>query len=356
MLPNPILTDIISSKYSLKTETVRPISTLSLSRNLSVSKFVPCLSKENKRDVLETIAKQFSSIEGEEFFVLPLKDLPIWQRECLLEHYLCSFDLGGSLEGEALIVNRTGTLLIGINLQDHLVLHGIDFVWQPELLLQKLITLDTYLQNSLSFAFSSDFGFLTTDPLHCGTALIARAFIHVPALRYKNTLAELLVPHQREFAVSSLLPLSQESLGDILCLSNICSLGLSEEQILSSLRIVVSKILSAETAARNQLLTENSTEIKNRILRSIGMLTHSCSLDLQEALDATSWIQLGMSMQWIEDSEKQPFWNPLFWELRRGHLALYNQDSTDKTVEKEMIAQIRARTTKPQAERLIIRV
>lgn len=253
-------------------------------------------------------------------------------------------------------MNRTGTLLIGINLQDHLVLHGIDFVWQPEILLQKLITLDTYLQSSLSFAFSSDFGFLTTDPLHCGTALIARAFIHVPALRYKNTLAELLVPHQREFAVSSLLPLSQESLGDILCLSNICSLGLSEEQILSSLRIVVSKILSAETAARNQLLTENSTEIKNRILRSIGMLTHSCSLDLQEALDATSWIQLGMSMQWIEDSEKQPFWNPLFWELRRGHLALYNQDSADKTVEKEMIAQIRARTTKPQAERLIIRV
>jgi Arginine kinase len=356
MLPNQILTDITTVKHSFKAETFRPISTLSLSRNLSVSKFVPCLSKENKRDVLETIAKEFSNIEGEEFFVLPLKDLPIWQRECLLEHYLCSYDLSGSLEGEALIVNRAGTLLAGINLRDHLVLHGIDFVWQPEMLLQKLIDLDIRLQQSLSFAFSPDFGFLTTDPLRCGTALVARAFIHVPALRYRNKLSELLVPHQREFACSSLLPLSQESLGDILCLSNICSLGVSEEQILSSLRLVVSKILSAETEARNLLLKENSTEIKNRILRSIGMLTHSCYLDLQEALDATSWIQLGMSMQWIEDSEKHPLWSPMFWDLRRGHLALYNQDPANKTIEKEIIAKIRAQTTKPQAERLILRV
>ncbi|AEP35560.1 protein arginine kinase [Chlamydia trachomatis] len=356
MLPNHILTAIATIKHSLRTETPRPICTLSLSRNLSVSKFVPCLSKENKRDVLETIAKQFSAIEGEEFFVLPLKDLPIWQRECLLEHYLFPYHLGSYLEGEALIVNQAGTLLAGINLRDHLVIHGVDFVWQPEVLLQKLIDLDIRLQQSLSFAFSSDFGFLTADPLRCGTALIARAFVHVPALKYGDALSELLVPYQREFASSSLLPLSQESLGDILCLSNICSLGLSEEQILSSLRLVVSKILSAEKEARNQLVKENPTEIKNRILRSVGMLTHSCCLDLQEALDATSWIQLGMSMQWIEDSEKHPLWNPLFWDLRRGHLALYNQDTANRSIEKEVIAQIRAKTTKPQAERLIIRI
>ncbi|MBQ8498829.1 protein arginine kinase [Chlamydia sp.] len=356
MLPNDILTAIAATKYSSRIETLRPISTLSLSRNLSVAKFVPCLSKENKRDILETIAKPFLNIEGEEFYLLPLKDLPVWQRECLLEHYLFPYDLGSCLEGEALMVNRAGTLLIGINLCDHLIIHGIDFVWQPEVLLQKLIDLDIRLQKSLSFAFSTDFGFLTTDPLRCGTALTARAFVHVPALKHRNKLTELLTPHQREFTCSSLLPLSQESLGDILCLSNICSLGLSEEQILSSLRFVVTKILSSETEARALLLKEHSTEVKNRILRAIGMLTHSCCLDLQEALDATSWIRLGMSMQWIEDQEKHPLWDPMFWELRRGHLVLYNQDASNQTIEKEVIAQIRAQTTKPRAERLTIRV
>ncbi|MEF9496768.1 protein arginine kinase [Chlamydia sp. 04-14] len=352
ILPNDLLLNFASKKDAPSINKTWPITTFSLSRNLSIAKFLPCLSREKKQEILEAIVSHFNHIEGfDEFLILPLKDAPAWQKEFLIEHFLFPYDLTGNPEGEALIVNRSGTILAAINFRDHLILHTIDFTSEPEKALDHLVRLDTYLNEKLEFAFSSDFGFLTTNPRECGTGLKSQCFLHAPALVYSQELNDI-IDEDTEVSCSGMLPATPGYIGNMLVLSNKCSLGLTEEQILSSLRIWSSKISVAEGSAKKKHTEQNAGELKNHILRALGLLTHSYHLDLQETLDALSWIQLGISLGWIRGAENSPIWNPVFWQARRGHLALTKQPENNKNLQKEVITQLRADVLKKLAEGL----
>nr|CRI42822.1 Protein-arginine kinase [Chlamydia pneumoniae] len=345
-LPNDLLETLVKRKESPQANKVWPVTTFSLARNLSVSKFLPCLSKEQKLEILQFITSHFNHIEGfGEFIVLPLKDTPLWQKEFLLEHFLLPYDLVGNPEGEALVVSRSGDFLAAINFQDHLVLHGIDFQGNVEKTLDQLVQLDSYLHSKLSFAFSSEFGFLTTNPKNCGTGLKSQCFLHIPALLYSKEFTNL-IDEEVEIITSSLLLGVTGFPGNIVVLSNRCSLGLTEEQLLSSLRITASKLSVAEVAAKKRLSEENSGDLKNLILRSLGLLTHSCQLELKETLDALSWIQLGIDLGLIKVTENHPLWNPLFWQIRRAHLALQKQAEDSRDLQKDTISHLRASVLK----------
>ncbi|AAP04793.1 protein arginine kinase [Chlamydia caviae] len=352
ILPNDLLLNFASKKDAPPTNKTWPITTFSLSRNLSIAKFLPCLSREKKQEILEAISSHFNAIEGfDEFLVLPLKEAPAWQKEFLMEHFLFPYDLTGNPEGEALIVNRSGTILAAINFRDHLILHTIDFTCEPEKALDQLVRLDAYLNEKLEFAFSSDFGFLTTNPRECGTGLKSQCFLHAPALVYSKELNDI-IDEDTEVACSGILPATPGYIGNMLVLSNKYSLGLTEEQILSSLRIWSSKISVAEASAKKKAAEQNSGELKNHILRALGLLTHAYHLDLQETLDALSWIQLGISLGWIQGADNSPMWNPVFWQARRGHLALSQQPADNKNLQKEVITQLRADVLKKLASNL----
>ncbi|EPP34513.1 guanido phosphotransferase, C-terminal catalytic domain protein [Chlamydia ibidis] len=352
ILPNDVLHGF-ANKKSIN-NTTGPITTFSLSRNISVAKFLPCLCREKKLELLNTIASHFNHIEGfEEFFVLPLKDLPLWQREFIAEHFLFPYDLAGNPEGEAFIVSRSGDILVGINFYDHLLLHAIDFYSDPEKILEKLVRLDSYLHEKLSFAFSSDFGFLTTNPRNAGTGLRCKTFLHAPALLHSQEISDV-INDDSEISVSGILPSISGYAGNIVVLSNKYSLGVTEEQILSSLRIGSSKLSVAETSAKKKYANEHTCELKNHVLRALGLLTHSYCLELKETLDALSWVQLGLELGWIQGNSENTIWVPPFWQVRRGHLAFTKQPE-EKNLEKETILQLRAAALKELANELTTR-
>ncbi|ANH78507.1 protein arginine kinase [Candidatus Chlamydia sanziniae] len=345
-LPNDLLQTLVSKKETPPSNKVWPATTFSLSRNLSVSKFLPCLSKEQKIEILTFISSHFNHVEGfDEFFILPLKDLSLWEKEFFLEHFLLPYDLVGNPEGEAFVVNKTGDILVAINFQNHVILHMIDFQGESEKAFDKLVRLDNYLHKKLAFAFSSEFGFLTTNPKHCGTGLKHQCFLHIPALLYSKQLSDTL-DEESELVCSSLLPGTSGFAGNVIVLSNRCSLGLTEEQILSVLKIWVSKIAAAEATAKKSYHQNHSRELQNDILRALGLLTHSCRLELKETLDALSWIQLGIDLGWITTTQNHPVWNPLFWQVRRAHLALQKQPEESRDLQKETIIQLRATALK----------
>lgn len=351
ILPNDLCHDFVYKKQTSPTNKIWPITTFSLSRNLSIAKFVPCLSKEQKQEILEAIVSHFNSIEGYNAFItLPLKEASSWQKEFLLEHFLFPYDLTGNPDGEAFVIHRDGDILAAINCRDHLILHAIDFFSDPETMLSKLVKLECYLNTKLAFSFSSDFGFLTTHPQECGTALSIRCLLHVPALIYRHEL-EPLIRESSDILYSGAIPSVPEFMGNIVVLSNRYSLGLTEEQIISSLSIWASKLAAAEAAARKKLLEENSPALKNHILRSLGLLTHSCYLDLKEATEALSWVQLGINLGWIQEASS---WHPNFWQARRGHLLYTQQPEERKDLQKEKVSQLRASVFKKLAKDLSV--
>lgn len=357
-LPNDLLQKIADTKSKIPGNRIWLATTFSLSRNLSVFKFLPSLSKEKKLELLDVVQERFAHLDNfGHFQFIALKDLSLWQREFLSEHFLFPYDLTGNPEGEAVLIHESGEILVTVNIQDHLILHAIDLHGDPEKTLDRLVQLDSRLHACLSFAFSPDFGFLTTNPFCCGTALKAQCFVHIPAVIQSRQEHEF-IDNDNEVSFSGLLPGVSGFPGNILVISNTYTLGLTEEQIISSLRIWVSKLSVAEETARKQYKDRCDGDVKNHILRSLGLLTHSYCLDLDETLDALSWLQFGLDLQYVyrkEINEVQAAFVPLFWPVRRGHLAWSHQPEGQRSLEKETVTQLRAHVLKSFAESLEIK-
>ncbi|MCB1119836.1 MAG: protein arginine kinase, partial [Chlamydiia bacterium] len=93
------------------------------------------------------------------------------------------------------------------------------------------------LGKKIAYAFSPRFGFLTANPFLCGTGLQVRIFLQIPAL-IQSGLYEPFVKENGDPAViaHSLQGKDGDWVGDVVVLQNSCSLGVNEENIISSLR------------------------------------------------------------------------------------------------------------------------
>lgn len=297
-------------------------SSLKFYRNLDRFHFPGKLSAEQRQQILSVIQKELLACEGvakPRFF--NGDELGPLGKEYLLELFLLTEGLHQAGKSEGFLIDKTGTFLCTINIRNHLQLQQMDYHEDIEKTLNKLIKIETCLQKSLGFAFSDRFGFLSADPTRCGTALVVSAYLHVPALIH----LEQLAPLQEKYEEAALQGLGihgdpDKLLGDILCIRNTQTLGLNEEQIISSLRSWATKLMLAEQSLRKELQEGGShAPIKDLVSRAYGMLTSSYILETFETLNALSLIKLGVNLGWIQGLSIETL-NLLFFGSRRAHL------------------------------------
>ena len=97
------------------------------------------------------------------------------------------------------------------------------------------------------------------------------------------------------------------------------TLGLTEENILSSVRSYATKLIVHEQGERKKLREEESTEMKNLVSRAYAVLVHSYKIDVAEALNAISLMKLGLELGWLTGVTTKDL-NALFFSCRRAHL------------------------------------
>jgi protein arginine kinase len=303
-------------------------STLSLHRNVDKYLFPGCLEPHRRAQLLqlmETALRQLPQLRQPRF--MPAEELPPTDKELLGEHYLVNATLQQAHAGEGFLIDQPGNFLAICNVQDHLVLHQLEWKGELEDQWNRLATMEAELTKTLPFAFSPRFGFLTANPTQCGTGLIVQCFLHLPALIHTSRLQELLKP-QEELVFSSLLGEGEGYVGDLLVLRNTATLGTTEESIITTLRQATSRLISAETAARTALISQPDLTLRNKIGRAFGLLAHSVQLDAAEALDQMSLLKLGVHLQWVTGLTPAQC-NALFFLLRRGHLSAHHHRPLD---------------------------
>ena len=108
------------------------------------------------------------------------------------------------------------------------------------------------------FAFSSKFGFLTCDPTQCGTGLVATVFLHIPLLLQSNRLEEIIKKHKEDnVEQKGIHGDPHDIVGDIVAFHNSYTLGVTEENIIHSLRILATKIMAEEKSLRQHFKQQN---------------------------------------------------------------------------------------------------
>ena len=314
-------------------------SSLSLFRNLEKFNFPAKLDTSKQKTLVSLVGDELLKVDGlANPHLFPADTIGPIDKEFLTEHFLSIENFHQAHAGEAFILDDSGTFMTTINLHDHIHLQLMECEGELEKAWHRLIKVETTLGKSLNYAYSRRYGFLTTDPSDCGTAMSAAVYLQLPALMHTEKIDDILETTLNDsISITGMQGSPTEIIGDILVIKNQYCLGVSEENILATVRNMTMKLLLEENTARTAIRNSGNNETKDRISRAYGILIHSYQIEAIEALNALSLIKLGVDLNWIEGIDIATL-NELFFNCRRAHLLC----SFDKKIEPEELGRLRA--------------
>lgn len=319
---NPLLCN--ESPWNNSANSIWLGSTLTLLRNLEKFDFASKLPTDKRKQIVSLLTKGLlgsDQLKGPK--LIRAEDIPPIEKEFLVEHFLSNQSFHQAYAGEAFVLDETGEFLAVLNLKDHLLLEWIDTREELESAWERLLKIELELNKTMNFAFSPKFGFLTSDPMQCGSGFIVTIFLHLPALIYTHHLDEIIKTNKDDgVEQTGLQGDPNEIIGDIVAFHNSYTLGVTEENILSSLRTLATKLVVEEKGMRQHLKrgSENEVaEVKNKISRAYAILLHSYQIEAIEALQALSLVKLGLDLEWLKGVSQSAI-NALIFACRRAHL------------------------------------
>ena len=307
-------------------------STVSLQRNIEKFKFPGKLSSDRKKQIIALVSKELLStdlVTSAQLInpsLIKAEETGLLEKEFLVEHFLSNYNFNQTHVGEGFVLDESGAFLATLNMRDHIHMQLINCDGELENTWNRLVKIETQLGNHLNYSFMPKFGFLTADPTQCGTALLATTYLQLPGLVHTNKLQKLLDASDDEsLMISGIQGNPNEIIGDVLMIQNNYTLGLTEENILSTLRSFTSKIIAEEVSARHQIKRDESPDLKDKVSRAFGILIHSYQIEAVEALNALSLLKLGTESGWVSGIGN-PELNELFFTCRRAHLLYQTQE------------------------------
>ncbi|HSX04528.1 MAG TPA: protein arginine kinase [Rhabdochlamydiaceae bacterium] len=299
-----------------------PFTLFILRRNLAKYHFPSKMNEAEAAAVLDSLKNVISNLpEMANGYLLKKQDLKPLDKELLLEHFLFTRLLPESAHGSALLLNPSVAVLSTINMGNHLELfHILDSTGDLDSGWNLISKIENTLGSHFDFAFSSKFGFLTSDPNDCGTGLSVLAFLHLPALIQTGQLQEIWAKQNDESLIfTGISGDPNDLIGDMIVLQNHFTLGVTEESIIRSIQTMASKLVASEKKARSTLKKEAPPKIKDKISKAYGQLIYAYELEVKETLNLLSLIRLGLDLGWITAVQENKI-NELFFKTRRGYL------------------------------------
>ncbi len=216
-------------------------------------------------------------------------------QEFLVENRVASPDLLHAEGDRGVLVDDVSRLSIIINEEDHLRLQCLDCGYRPGDTWRVLSEVDNEIGGHLVFAFDKRRGFLTSCPTNSGTGLRVSFLMHLPGLILTKTVDSVLQgASQMGIAVRGFFGEHSCVVGSFFQLSNQATMGRSEEEFLRSTGEAVGEVIRCERRARQTILRDAKAELGDKVYRAYGILIYARSLSMDELLNLTSAVRLGV--------------------------------------------------------------
>lgn len=296
-------------------------STINLYRNLEKFHFPGKLEKDKSDLIISLISKVLLHSDLlKNPFIIKSEEIGPLEKEYLVEHFLSGLGFQQAHSGEGFILDDSGKFLTTINVGNHVQFELIECNGELEAAWNHMVKIETALAQSIQYAFSSKFGFLTTKPNNSGTGFTLTVYLQLSALIHLGLIDEVVKKTTKdEIRITGLQGDPNEIIGDIYAIRNHYTLGLTEENIISSIRLFTTKLMVEENTARSHLRSDPNPELMDKVSRAYGLLIHSYQIEPIEALNAISLIKLGADLGWLTGVDPKQL-NRLFFDCRRAHL------------------------------------
>ncbi|MCI8636919.1 MAG: protein arginine kinase [Clostridia bacterium] len=266
-----------------------------LARNLNDFKF-NLGNKEDMKVLTNRIKENLYAIGyGLKFF--RLKDMDDITKMSLVEKNLINpeFVLHKNELGNILI-NDEENICIMIGNEDHIELQVFNCGLDLENALNLAIEVDKKIEEAFGYAVNKKYGYLTSCPNNVGTGLRASVMVHLPALsKTKNTKKVLDAINSFGVNIRGVYGENTESTGDMYQISNKQTLGITEQEIIQNLYVIVEKVIKQEREAR-KILAKDDIALEDLIYRSYGILSNCRKISSEETRELLSNIKLGTDL------------------------------------------------------------
>lgn len=278
-----------------------------LARNIANVPF-PASLKDKGESVLQiknaimnscsTLSKDFDFLEVDS---MEEKDIAFLREEHLISPQITKG------KGQAILLSKDKTMSIMLMEEDHIRLQIIQSGNTLIDAYEIASKVDDIIEESIEYAFDEKFGYLTACPTNAGTGLRASVMLHLSALTQTNNINTIISQASAlGIEVRGLYGEGTKAYGNMYQISNRITMGLSEGDTLKKLNDVVLQIVEAEKKARALMMEKNSDYIKNKVLRSYGILKYAHMIESSEARELISDVILGQNMGIIEKSSVSP--------------------------------------------------
>ena len=196
----------------------------------------------------------------------------------------------------AILVNDEENVCIMIGEDDHLKIQVFSSGLELENTLNLAIEIDKKIEDIFGYCVSKQYGYLTACPNNIGTGLKASVKLHLPALaKTRNTEKVLEAINNFGINIKGVYDEEGHIVGDMYEVSNKKTLGITENEVIQNIKIVVEKVIKQERAARRFLANEG-IEVEDLIYRNYGILTNCKKITMEEAQNLLSTVKLGVDL------------------------------------------------------------
>lgn len=275
-------------------------SRVRLARNLVDYPFYEKLDPTLASELIVRIKKDFDEEEGYTF--TDFSALAENDRLGMVEKSLASREMLRKKLSSAIVENKENNVTILLCEEDHIriqaILSGFDLFGAYE----RALKAERIIDKKENIAFSKKLGYLTHCPTNLGTGMRASVMMFLPALSMTGRVRGLESALSKiGLTVRGVKGEGSNPLGDLYQISNRVTLGVSEEEILENLREAVLSVANEERNLRNEIKKRDDASLKDRIMRSYGVMRYACLVDTEELYRLYRDIRLGVSLGYIED-------------------------------------------------------
>ena len=296
-------------------------SRIRLARNLDKLPFPHWANKKQGEEALNNIIGAVNTVDYlKGTTVFRMAEMDSVDKQFLIERHLMSLEHAQKTENKALVVDNDEIVSIMVNEEDHMRIQVMQSGFNLFEAWNIISQIDDSLAKALSFAFSSEWGYLTACPTNTGTGMRGSVMLHLPALVMTRQIDRVLAAIAKlSFTTRGLYGEGTQASGNFFQISNQVSLGPSEQEIIDNINSIIRQIIEQEAQAREIMMSKSMPLLEDRINRSLGILKSARIITSQETIELLSMVRLGTDLGIIKNVSRSRL-NELFIITQPAHL------------------------------------
>ncbi len=191
---------------------------------------------------------------------------------------------------------------VTINEEDHLRLQVLAAGYPLRWMWERITEIDDQFEQSLNYAYSPKWGYLSASPANVGTGMRVSVLLHLPALATLGRLDAAFMALMREGVVGRGV-YGEDAWGDFFRIGNQVTLGKSESSLINLVSAVVPPLVQYERAARKLLFQQYAAEIKSQTEDASRALKLQVQRSDEELLSLISTVRLGIALGMVSDDQ-----------------------------------------------------